>query len=263
MKTLHSFTARPQRSSRRTLVITTLIVGLLVLGNYLSGDFLRTQMRYLLLPISSSTATLAYRIFQGDTWSSRATLQTENAQLRAQLATLRSHDILFQSLVQENQHYAEALRMASSSLRVGARVISNPSSSPFGTININAGSSQGVVKGDIVLTSDGFVLGTVAEVSNQSALVDLILAPRRIVSATINGIPFALSGRGGSNGSGIIPRGSVVHTGDIVTVPEFEGRTVGVVDSVRADSTSADSMVYIAAPFNLSAAMLVVVVHHP
>ncbi|MDB5187999.1 MAG: hypothetical protein JWO50_519 [Candidatus Kaiserbacteria bacterium] len=194
-------------------------------------------------------------------WSSRATLQAENIQLRAQLATLQAHDILFESLVQENQQYAQALHIASSSIRVGAHIISSPSSSPYGSINIDTGASQGVEVGDIVLTPDSFVVGTVSEVTPYAAMVDLALAPRRIVSAVVNGIPLTLTGRGGSNGSGIIPRGSVVHTGDIVTVPEFGGRAVGVVNSVRADSASADSLIYVAAPFNISATMVVVVVH--
>ncbi len=67
----------------------------------------------------------------------------------------------------------------------------------------------------------------------------------------VNGVPFVSKGRGGGNARGEIPRDAIVSVNDVVSVPAFGGRPVGIVGAFESASSSAYTTLYIRTPANL------------
>ena len=83
----------------------------------------------------------------------------ENAALREQISRLEERSAAYQVLVEENKSLREMTRAASLGVGVTAPVISSFRASPYGTFLIGAGSADGISPGDIVLSSENFVIG--------------------------------------------------------------------------------------------------------
>lgn len=255
------FSSQRRRVNRRPLIIATIIGIFFILLDLVSGGGVRSALRLVLTPGSSFVSAITYQVLQGDSWATRTQLQHDNELLRTQVTTMQAHDVLFQGLQHQNAAYTALLRIASSSEYIGAHVISSPFSSPYGTIILDAGGSMGVQKGDFVVESNGFVVGTIVDVRGGSATASLIFASQRESAALINSIPVTVYGRGGGNAFTTVPRGSTVHVGDTVTIREFGNRVTGVVGSVIKDATSADQKIFIGTPYSIHATMDVAIIH--
>jgi rod shape-determining protein MreC len=123
----------------------------------------------------------------------------ENARLKKQLA----HDALTvaraQTLEQENRRLREMvkLRDVTTDAIVAARLVNSSSSSTRRYATLNAGSWQGVKRGQPVRDPTGLI-GQVIETSPNSARVLLLVDPESIVPVrrVRDGLPAIVSGRG-------------------------------------------------------------------
>ena len=137
-------------------------------------------------------------------------------------------------------------------------VISSFQTSPYGTFLIDGGINEGIVRGSVVLTADGFALGRVADVASHTALVNELFAPDALLDAIIGVTPVTLEGRGGNNARTKVSRDVHIEVGDIVHAPSVAA-PVGIVGKVESDASSGSSEVFVSFPTNLETLKIVYV----
>lgn len=142
----------------------------------------------------------------------------ENRRLRAREAATRRYLMQARSLNRENARLRTllALRDRSASPVVAARLVNSSASSTRRYATLNAGSSQGVLRGQPVRGPDGLI-GRVVETSPNTASVLLILDPESIVPVrrTRDGLSAIVAGLG---------NGQVeVRTAGVVNAPLLAG----------------------------------------
>ena len=110
------------------------------------------------------------------------TLRSENARLADEAARLREENARLRPAAQENARLRALLAFKEQQpfRTVAARVIGRDPSHWFSTILVDRGASEGVVRNDPVVTSDGLV-GHVIETAGSWARVLLVLDPRSAV----------------------------------------------------------------------------------
>jgi rod shape-determining protein MreC len=164
-----------------------------------------------------------------------ATLEAQNAELRARLAQLeeaRQENERLRALVD----FAEERKFSS----LGARVIGRPVSSWEGVITIDRGSADGVAAGMPVVAAQGLV-GQVAEVSKHTASVRLITDQRSGVAAMIQSSRALGVARGSVTGEltlDFVDRAALPNVGDVVITSGLGGvypRGIVVGDVVSVD----------------------------
>ena len=229
-----------------------MLVLLLFLIDALSGGVLRSNMRLTAATISrwtdKTSAVVSVRTF----FSSRAALEAQNRTLTEEVADLSERAGRANLLQRENDDLRALAHLAQNSPGVTAPVLSSLSASPYGTFLIGAGASGSVARGGLVLTKSGFVVGRINEVTGSTALVSEIFAPNASIEALLNGALVQVKGQGGGNGRTEVSRDLRVAVGDVVVVPQFGQRGIGVVGAVASSSASASQQVYIRLPNTFS-----------
>ncbi len=142
----------------------------------------------------------------------------ENRQLRAREAATRRYLMQARSLNRENARLRTllALRDRSASPVIAARLVNSSAGSTRRYATLNAGSSQGVLRGQPVRGPDGLI-GRIVETSPNTASVLLILDPESIVPVrrTRDGLSAIVAGLG---------NGQVeVRTAGVVNAPLLAG----------------------------------------
>ncbi len=124
------------------------------------------------------------------------------------------------SLYQENLELKSRLGRDARVGRVLGAVLLRPPATPYDTLVIDAGETDGVASGDVVSAGGTIVIGTVSEVYAHAARVTLYSAPGQKYDALLNGsIPIAVEGQGGGSLFARIPAGTKASVGDIAVLP--------------------------------------------
>ena len=183
---------------RRRAVLVGLIVGSLVL---LSAHFSEADSGPLHV-IQRATATVLSPLeavanaalkpardgidWFDETWEARG----ENEELEAELAEVRTRLAEAEAAEAENADLRRLLGLAEDDLAgfgfkpVTGRVITRTASLVNATVEVDAGSSDGVEVDDAVVAADGLV-GRISEVTSGTAQVQLITDPRNGVSVSV------------------------------------------------------------------------------
>lgn len=241
---------RPSGNRKRLWASIALVLFLFTIDVF-SGGKLRAQLRAGASTLHGWGGAASERVFGSGFFSSRAQLAAQNRSLREQLAQYQERAAAHAVLQEENAELRELVHLVRSAEGVTAPLISSARSSPYGTFLIGAGASEGVARGNIVLTPGGFVIGEVSDVASHTALVREALAPLSKAEATIRGVAVEVEGRGGGNGYAEAPRSLTIGKGDPVTVPAYAGRPIGVVGEVASSSASASQEIFIRIPASL------------
>ena len=134
--------------------------------------------------------------------------KSENEKLRKQVAYYRQQLILDEGALQENVQLKAALNYHGPASianfhQVRAAVVVNPQSAIDQSVEIAAGSPDGVHVGDVVVATSGGLVGTVARVSHGEARVTLLTDDQSAVTAADLTHPSAVGvikrGGGGSD----------------------------------------------------------------
>lgn len=104
-----------------------------------------------------------------------ATIREENARLREENAQLKTWEQMGQKLTEENRALRKSLHVATDlpASFITARIISDTSGGYVQSIVVNAGTDQGVKKGQIAM-ADGNFIGRVLEAGEQSSRILLL-----------------------------------------------------------------------------------------
>ncbi len=153
--------------------------------------------------------------------------KSENQKLRRQVIALRQQLILDEGAVQENVQLKAALNYhgpaSIANFRpVHAAVLVNPQSELDQSVEIAAGSRDGLHVGNVVVASSGGLVGTVARVSRGVARVTLLTDDQSAVTATDLTHPSAVGviKRGGGGSDVLIldrvSKNAYVNVGDTI-----------------------------------------------
>jgi len=247
------------RRQRRNLFIATALVLLILAIDFFSGGTLRALTRQGGSALWRSANGALSRAGQSGFFTSRASLARENQLLKEEIAGLQEEQAQNAALAAENDQLRAIVHLAQSAPGLTAPVTSSFKASPYGTFLIGAGSADGIAKGSIVESADGSIVGRVADVSAHQSLVVGLFAPGASVEALAGGTPVVLSGKGGGNAEGGLPRGARVAAGDPVFSPAFGQRAIGVVGKVEGGIASASTKIYVRSIVNLESLSFVYV----
>lgn len=253
--------SREARSSRRRLLAATALVALLILLDVLTGGGVRNLVRSLCATIWNSTTLVSNTISESGYFATHRGLATENASLRARVARYEEQSANYTVLAEENAMLRAALNFSSSENTLTVPVVSSFTSSPYGTFVIGAGVEAGIVAGDVVISSSGFVIGVVSDAQSRTSAVRGVFAPGERIDALLGETALVVSGDGGGNAHASVPLGVAVAEGDPVISPAHGNRAIGVVGKVDAPPASPDQTVYIRLPLNLASLRYVYVAH--
>ena len=255
---------RRSPSSRKLWTVTALVVFLFFI-DVVSHGTVRNLVRQGAGAVSHSVTSVFDAVGGRALFSSRAALEAQNAALSQQVADLQARVGYAAVLETENDNLRALTQLAQTTHGLTAPVVSSVISSPYGTFLIGAGAQDGVRAGDVVLAAaaspqDGFIVGVLSDVGAHTSTVEELFAPHAAINASLKAGAIVLSGSGGGNAHGILPRDTPVQTGDAVFVPQYNDRVAGIVGAVASTSASATEDIYVSLPVNLGALQFVYVV---
>lgn len=150
--------------------------------------WLGTALEAMLAPPAVALAKVS-GVF-ADAWgfiSEIGTLRTENQRLSAEVARLREENARLRPDAQENTRLRALLgfKQQLPYRALAGRVVGRDPSQWFSTVVVDRGASEGVMRDDPVITSDG-VVGHVIETAGSWARVLLVADPRSAVSVVLD-----------------------------------------------------------------------------
>jgi len=193
-------------------------------------------------------------------FSSRATLASENATLRAEVARLESLSLHNDVLRSENATLRDMFSLREAHPEgMAAPILSNPSTSPYGTFIIGSGMEDGIKVGDYVLSAPRVAIGRVVEADARTALVHVFSAPGEKSEVMIEKVRATYVGRGDGNGDVVVPRGVEVKLDDAAQLAGTPF-AIGFVGFIQKNPEDSETIILVRVPTNLPSLSFVYIV---
>lgn len=236
------------RARLRTIIGISCILGLIIVMHSLGWlGIIERFVFHSIIPISRSLYTVKEK--QGVElagFTSVEELAQAYISLQHACVIKEKKDIDVVLLQQENASLREQLRFVqrTSVTSVGVDVIGKNIDQIGSTLLINRGEKDGVAEGQPVVAEDGILIGKVAKVYSDSAIVRLINDNHSRVAATIlneeKSIGLVEGGYGISVRMDFIPQNEVITVGDMIITSGLEARVprgllIGKVESVEKE----------------------------
>ena len=241
----------PTKRQRKNLFYATMFVLALFAFDYFSGGAIRIPVRSTGLVLWGGANNVFTRIGASGFFATRAGLTRENKSLQERIAAMQGELAAARAASSRMKELEAAAHLVATTPGVSAPVVSSLRVSPYGTFYIGAGSKDGVQKGALVLSAEGFALGRIADVFTAESLVREFFAPGEKIEAIVADRPVSLSGSGGGNAKGELPRGASVEAGTMIFARGDRVHAIGVVGHIEGDPTSASLKLHVRTPVNL------------
>jgi cell shape-determining protein MreC len=196
----------------------------------------------------------------------RKNLQHENTLLQERVTVLESkaaQQVLLQS---DNDSLRSILKYTKNPDQIiaTAAVITPRGASLLGQVTINQGQSAGIIPGDLVIVGDNVLLGTIHTATTNTAIVDLYSnnSYEHTGGFIIKNLGITTDGHGNGNGNFLlaVPSGVQVVDGDVITLPQYPDRVVGIIKSIESDPRDPFQKVIARTPININELKFVQVV---
>ena len=180
-------------------------------------------------------------------------LVIKNKNLGNQVDSLNLKVIDYDTILKENQDLKSMLGRKDATSRVLARVLSLPPQSPYDTLVIDVGLSDGIQSGDKVYISNTIIIGLTTSVALHTSTVELFSTGDRKMQVILErtGASYDVVGRGGSNFSIESPKEADILWGDVFTYPGLTPSVVGSVYYIDTNSQSSFKTIFIRIPGNV------------
>ncbi len=237
----------------RIILISALFVVLSALA-YIFPNGVRTVMYEVSRPLWL-VSSIVVKPFSGigGYFSFKSTLVNRNTALEEEISSLKLKEVDYDLIAKENQDLKNQLGRKTVSDRIASRILSKPPISPYDTLVIDTGSTEGVSLGDKVFSAENIIVGIVTNVTPHTSLVRLFSSggekQESILSRT--GTSFVLVGNGGANLFVEVPKDTDVLWGDVFVYPGISASTIGTVYYIDTNSQSSFKTVYIRVPGNV------------
>lgn len=188
----------------------------------------------------------------------RKKLKHENDTLTQQVTELQAQIAGNTLLQSENENLRSLLKYTKNPDQIitTAAVLSSPRASISGQITINQGNSAGVTQGDLIIVGDHVLLGTITQVYEKTAVINMYSGgdysnPDGFV---IKNLGVHIQGKGNSNGNFIlqVPNNIQVIDGDVIVLPRYPDRVVGIIKSIDSDPRDPFQKVIARTPININ-----------
>jgi len=159
----------------------------------------------------------------------------------------------------ENEELKAALGRSGREKIILAAILSRPPRSPYDTLILDRGSTDGVKKGDIVSIDNHFLVGEIVEVGGSFSKVELFSSPGKETEVQIgkDHIQTIVYGFGAGNFRARLPQDTAIAVGDVVSMTSFDIGVLGFVAKIEGTSADAFRVLYFRTPFNLSQTRMV------
>lgn len=190
---------------------------------------------------------------------SRASLNNEIQQLKQSAVNETSTKLSIKRLLEENMQLRAAALTSSTTERVVARVIAQPTRLNYDLLQIDQGTNSGVVVGAPVFLGFDTVIGVVVKVAPTYAFVDLLTTAGFSATAYIVGpnIFAPLEGMGGGVARVKVPQGIELRIGNLVLLPSVSSGVYGEVVSLENIATQPEQYGYVTPPLPLKGILYV------
>ena len=197
-----------------------------------------------------------------EVFKSKSALSIENKNLRIELRNIETERVLSDSLKEENENLKSLLGRKKNDKELLSAILAKPDFSPYDTIIIDVGTSDGVSVGDRAKSSDGMTfIGYVSEVFDFESKVTLYSSPGEKVRILIgrNYVMKEALGIGGGNFTLELPREFDVSEGDPVVIPSISPNIFGIIEKIEFKESDPYETVLFKSPVNLSELKWVIV----
>lgn len=190
---------------------------------------------------------------------SRASLNEEIQQMKRDDATLSGSKLSIQRLLEENMQLRAAANISTSSKRVVARVIAQPTKLNYDLLQIDQGTDSGVEVGSPVFLGLDTVIGVVVKALPTYSFVDLVTTTGFSATAYIVGpnIFAPLEGMGGGVARVRVPQGVNLQLGNLVLLPSVSSGVYGEIVSLENIATQPEQYGYVTPPLPLNSLLYV------
>lgn len=196
----------------------------------------------------------------GNIFNSKEDLLFKIKQLEDELEKTKISFLKTQVLEFENRELRKLNEDSLSEDPLLAKVVTRPPFSPYDTLNVDKGFSDGLSENNKVMFGDLYV-GYLAELSESSAIVRLISSPHIETPVRIRGEFDAVAiGRGGGRITIELPKDSEVENGDVVVLQDSGNHIVGVISNIVFDEIDSFKTLYVSLPVSLSSISFVEIV---
>jgi cell shape-determining protein MreC len=167
-------------------------------------------------------------------------LAAQNAALNQQMLALQDENDVLTARAQDLTKLLGGNDVGSTQTNILAGVLAHPPESPYDTLVVAVGSSDGVVEGAQVFATGGIPIGTVQSVTAHSAIISLLSTPGRSTGGWVGESRAAVILVGASAGAFTVtlPKAAPVSVGDSVYVPGPGAIPIGTVVRVEAAAAS-------------------------
>lgn len=189
---------------------------------------------------------------------SKKSLTTKNSTLQQQVVELQAQIAENALLRTDNESLRSLLKYTKNpeQLITTAAVLSNPKASVLGQIIINQGINAGINAGDLIVVGDHVLLGTVEKVYEKTAAVNMYSSSgfHNENGFVIKNLGIRVDGKGNGNGNFNlqVPNTLQVVDGDVIILPQYPERVVGVIKSIESDPRDPFQKVIARTPININ-----------
>ena len=242
-------TIRRPKSRNRLWISTWIVVGILIIialikygGPSVAEPFMKggTFMR--------DFGAGAVGVF-----TSKSSIETENQQLKDQIAQDQVAIDRDKLLVQENSDLKDLLGRHSNSSSILATVLSKPPMSLYDTVVVDVGSSDKVSVGDTVLALGSVPIGVVSTINTHTSVIKLYSSSGQKVDVRIGkNIQASAEAQSGGNFLIKLPKDSSVAIGDPISAPGIGVSVFGHVENIESNDNDPFIYVRFTLPVNMS-----------
>src|SRR3989344_6046497 len=222
---------------RKFLGIVFLIIFCLVVFYFRSGIF--ENFSYASHVVFRPVLILGNKLGSiGSFFSNRTALTRDIEDLTRELGREKARTANYDSILAENISLKEILGRKSETRNIVlAAILSKPNQSPYDTLTIDAGTGQGLEKGDMVFAYSDVPIGRIAESYPDSSKVILFSSAGEKTQVVIGDqdVFTQIVGRGGGNFEIIALLDSTIAKGDRAILPGMIPYVVGVVEDIISD----------------------------
>lgn len=268
MKTFSSITKKTSRrnSPKRSRIVrglTLSVIALIVLAAFdepagMIASLVGSPVKHMERWVNESSSALPTYI------RDRASILERQRELERELAAVTGDRASASRLSRENEEL-RSLLSAGTHERIAAGVIMRPNETPYDTLLIDRGSRDGIQKHAAVFGPDDVVLGTIAKVYPESALVTLVTTPGTVSTAYIYGpdIYTEAIGQGGGVLQVGVSQGVEINKGNLVVMPSIDPGIFGTISHVESSESSPEQYGYVTSPLSMREIRLVSVSAKP
>lgn len=178
----------------------------------------------------------------------------ENQNLIDENTNLKTKMTDYDLVVRENATLKELLgRIPSNHSFILAVILAKPNQSPYDTVIIDVGNTDGIKEGQKVFARGEIPVGFISAVYETTSLVTLYSNPGQTTEAVLDGsnATVALLGRGGGNFEMSIPIDLPSDKGSHVVLPALSSEVIAVVEDIISLPTDPLKKVLLRSPINI------------